>query len=113
MDAAAIVTLVTTAAGGAAGEAGRQAWASLLELVRRATGRAEPERVDPQDAEAVRALSTRIAERAAADPEFRQALETWAAERPRTQVTNTVGGSARITGPVIQAGEIKGDINLG
>ncbi|WP_419999630.1 hypothetical protein [Streptomyces boninensis] len=129
MDPAAIAPLVTAAASGAATEAGRRAWESLVGLFRRGAGggaevregeareadavEAEPleaEIVDPGDPAAVRTLAQRIAERAAADPEFQRALEAWAREHPPAQpVRNIVAGNAQVSGHVFQAG---GDITF-
>ncbi|GAA2629243.1 hypothetical protein [Streptomyces axinellae] len=139
MDIDAALTLARTAAasaaGGAATAAGQSAWESLLSLARRATGRgAEGQRdpggqgagaageltpVDPGDADQVRVLTGRLADRARADEEFAAQLRVWAEQHApalraeHSEVHNTVGGSAQVTGHVIQAGDIHGGINLG
>ncbi|NGN69566.1 hypothetical protein G5C51_37480 [Streptomyces sp. A7024] len=114
MDPAAIATLVTAAASGAAGEAGRRGWESLVGLFRRGRGDGQDvvqaELVDPGDEAAVRGLAERIAERAAADPEFHRALEDWArAHRPAPSVRNEISGNAQVSGHTFQAG---GDITF-
>ncbi|RJL31000.1 hypothetical protein [Bailinhaonella thermotolerans] len=114
MDATALAAIISALAGGAAGEAGKSAWNSLTALVRRRFGddSAELERRPPDEAAAG------LVWRAGADPEFGEALAEWmrdasALVQQRRDVTNTISGDARVTGPVIQAGDIHGSINLG
>ncbi|MGI5351631.1 hypothetical protein ACQEU8_26135 [Streptomyces sp. CA-250714] len=130
MDVAAALTLASTAAsaaaGGAASAAGQSAWQSLLSLVRRVGGRrdveADEERltaVDPADSEQVRVLTGWLGEQARADEEFAALLRGWAERHApalraeHSEVHNTVSGSATVNGPVIQARDIHGGINLG
>ncbi|WP_188192159.1 hypothetical protein [Nonomuraea sp. SYSU D8015] len=119
MDPSVIPTLaavISAIVGGAAGEVGKNAWTSLTALVRRRFG---------DDAPAVAALEgppeevTRaLVDHAQADSEFQQALTKWTVDTARLiqskhDVSNTIGGEARISGPVIQAGDVYGSINLG
>ncbi|MBO8190766.1 hypothetical protein ITI46_03505 [Streptomyces oryzae] len=131
MDVEAALALATTAAsaaaGGAATAAGQSAWESLLSLVRRVGGRrrdGESEEgrlsaVDPADSEQVRVLTGWLGEQARADEEFAALLRGWAERHApvlraeHSEVHNTVSGSAQVSGPVIQARDIQGGINLG
>lgn len=131
MDVDAALTLATTAAsaaaGGTASAAGQSAWESLLSLVRRVGGRrrdGEPAEgeltaVDPADETQVRMLTGWLGEQARADDEFAALLRGWAERHEpvlraeRSEVHNTVSGSARVRGSVIQARDIQGGINLG
>ncbi|WP_405626138.1 hypothetical protein OG933_07710 [Streptomyces sp. NBC_00016] len=129
------VALLAALAGGAGGEAGRQAWATLSELVRRpfrrdgngdgdedgdgntgapTAGSAEPELVrlaaHPDDAALARALSTALAVRAAADAEFRAGLVRWhqLAGSPHTgDVHNEISGGT-FNSPVLQGRDYSG-----
>lgn len=99
---------MTAAAQGGGSEAGRQAWASLASLVRRAFGRDTAEQegpplpLEPQDESQVRSLSALIYARALQDPAFAADFAEWcrqneAALRPTHVTTNIVGGNARVT----------------
>ncbi|RBQ17832.1 hypothetical protein DP939_23525 [Spongiactinospora rosea] len=112
----ALAAVISAAVGGAAGEAGKSAWTSLTSLVRRRFGRETAAELEPG------ANSTEMAEdlvnRAGADPEFARALAEWMSETSKVvqqkhDVVNVIGGEARITGPVVQAGDVFGSINLG
>lgn len=124
--AAALVSAAATAAGsGAAGEAGRHAWESLVGLVRRAAGRdrdaVDPEpAADPTDEAAIRVLVGQVVAGLRSDERFGEALRQWAdthrtvlrVDSPR--VSNEVSHGARVTGSVIQiSGDVTGDIHLG
>ncbi|NSC21050.1 hypothetical protein FM076_07425 [Streptomyces albus subsp. chlorinus] len=131
MDVGAALTLATTAAsaaaGGAASAAGQSAWESLLSLVRRVgglrrdgePGEGGPTAVDPADERQVRVLTGWLAEQADRDEEFAALLRGWAERHApalraeRSEVNNTVSGSAQVSGPVIQARDIHGGIHLG
>ncbi|MGY1434959.1 hypothetical protein [Streptomyces reniochalinae] len=133
MDIDAALTLATTAAsvaaGSAAGAAGQSAWESLLALARRVGGRRPdgapaPDEgglaaVDPSDEAQVRVLTSWLGEQARADEEFAALLRGWAERHApvlraeRSEVHNTVSGTAQVSGPVIQARDIHGGINLG
>lgn len=123
MDPSVIPTLaavISAIIGGAAGEAGKNAWTSLTALVRGRFGddaavTSAIERAGTRPAEETAEI---IAGHAATDPAFEESLGRWTAETVRLiqskhDVSNTVGGDARITGPVVQAGDVFGSINLG
>ncbi|HZG04517.1 MAG TPA: hypothetical protein VE546_13240 [Streptomyces sp.] len=122
MDVETALALASAAAGGAATEAGRHAWESLVALVRRATGRggaedpAVPDGADgTEDPEAV---TGRIVHLARTDEDFADRLCRWAETHRAAlridggQVHNTVSGSATVHGPVVQTGEIHGGITF-
>src|SRR3954452_23286929 len=99
---------------GAAGEAGKQAWTALADLVRRAFGgrdRSRPMRCiaeveeHPGDPARVDELAGALTAAAALDPDFAADLRQWLAEADQTGdgVTNIIGGSAEVHGNVIQA----------
>ncbi|MFI7243984.1 hypothetical protein [Streptomyces qinglanensis] len=131
MDVATALSLATaaaaSAAGGAADAAGQSAWESLLSLVRRVGGRrgdgdhgeGRLAVVDPADSGQVGALTGWLDEQARADEEFAALLRGWAERHApalraeRSEVRNTVSGSAQVQGPVIQARDIHGGVNLG
>ncbi|MGW5635988.1 hypothetical protein [Streptomyces sp. NPDC003832] len=117
------VGLLVALAGGAGGELGRNAWASLTALVRRpfrrdgggeedgpATGSGEAELArlaeNPDDQGTAQALSTTLAVRAALDAEFRAVLAAWQDQARRIPlddraVHNSVSGGVQ-HGPVLQ-----------
>ncbi|TMR22211.1 hypothetical protein ETD86_12255 [Nonomuraea turkmeniaca] len=123
MDPSVIPTLaavISAIIGGAAGEAGKNAWTSLTALIRRRFAdddavTAAIERAETRPAEETAEI---IAGRAATDPAFEEALHRWTVETARLvqskhDVSNTISGNARISGPVLQAGDVFGSINLG
>ncbi|MQY15407.1 hypothetical protein SRB5_55890 [Streptomyces sp. RB5] len=115
------VGVLAALAGGVGGELGRQAWATLSELVRRpfggqagasASGEAELVALAEAPAELARAeaLSVALAARAAVDPEFAAALDSWRGRIPASvegSVTNTVSGGTQY-GPVVQGRDFSG-----
>ncbi|MDX3067591.1 MULTISPECIES: hypothetical protein [Streptomyces] len=121
------VALLGALAGGAGGEAGRQAWAALTALVRSplrggqrdveepaGSGEAELVRLEeePADPAHARSLSTALSERAATDAEFSAALQRWhdQARLVRTgdgEVSNTISGGT-FSGPVLQGRDFSG-----
>lgn len=121
------VALLGALAGGAGGEAGRQAWTALTALVRRPfrggqraveesarSGEAELVRLveEPADPAHAQALSTALSERAARDTEFSAALHRWhdQARLVRTgdgEVSNTISGGT-FSGPVLQGRDFSG-----
>ncbi|MFF3328830.1 hypothetical protein ACFYWX_04595 [Streptomyces sp. NPDC002888] len=119
--------LLMALAGGTAGAAGQQIWASLRELVRRRpasgerTGEGELTALDEASDDTVRAreLAGVLALRAQQDPAFAQALEAWrraaeAVNRGRTgsgDVHNKISGST-FHGTVVQARDINGSLYL-
>jgi hypothetical protein len=120
MDPTVLTAIVSALVGGAAGEAGKSAWASLTTLVRRRFGSdstpvAALERADPDKPDEVAEILTDLA---GTDPEFEKDLQEWTTEakriiQQRRDVSNTISGEAQITGPVVQAGDIHGSINFG
>ncbi|MBT2675276.1 hypothetical protein J7E95_31640 [Streptomyces sp. ISL-14] len=120
--------LLMALAGGTAGAAGQQIWASLRELVRRrpsgqaSSGEGELTALDAaaDDGERARELAEVLARRAGQDPAFAQALETW---RHRAEawddgltgtgdVHNEISGGT-FQGPVVQARDINGPLTFG
>ena len=122
-----LTSLVTGVLGGAAGEAGKQAWQRLASLVRDRFGRDDPttralEQVDlvADDHQMVEAVSGVLAQRlsdaARRDPRFAEQLRAWMADATQVinadgDVTNTITGS-RIGGTVVQARDI-GNVSFG
>nr|WP_231905738.1 hypothetical protein [Streptomyces davaonensis] len=129
--------LLMALAAGTAGAAGQQIWESLRGLLRRrAPGEAPTGEVSSGEAELValgrsaddadraRELANVLALRAAQDPAFAQALESWRQEaeawdgaRPARptgsgDVHNEISGGD-FKGPVIQARDINGPLNFG
>ncbi|GAB2613596.1 hypothetical protein GCM10027168_52840 [Streptomyces capparidis] len=115
------VAVLAALAGGAGGEFGRQTWAGLTALIRRPFRRGEdtdpaaPTGEDelaalaqaPDDSSRAAALHDALRARAAADPEFGQALREWwaqaqqAAPTGRGDVHNVVRDTT-VNGPMIQ-----------
>jgi hypothetical protein len=111
--------------GGVTGEAGKDTWAALTGLVKKTFGRrselaeatGELER-DPGNQARLEALAESLVAEARRDPEFAVALRGWLAGARRTSsgdgdVTNVIGGSAQIGGPVVQGRDFTGDITFG
>ncbi|MFC7592060.1 hypothetical protein ACFQYP_56330 [Nonomuraea antimicrobica] len=115
-----MAAVISAIIGGAAGEAGKGAWTSLTTLVRRRFGdddtvTAAIERAETRPVEETAQI---IANYATDDPAFAEELRRWSAESARLvqskhDVSNTISGDARITGPVLQTGDVFGSINLG
>ncbi|MEU8651429.1 hypothetical protein [Streptomyces sp. NPDC048737] len=120
--------LLMALAGGTAGAAGQQIWASLRGLVRRTPSGEEPsgegelaaldEAVD--DAERAGELAEVLVRRAEQDPAFAQALETWRRRAEAWDGARTGPGDARnhirggtFHGPVVQARDINGPLHFG
>ncbi|MFD3734283.1 hypothetical protein [Streptomyces sp. NPDC058632] len=123
------VGLLVALATGAAGEAGRQLWTGLTDLVGRGRGADEAEEGDavptvtgeaelalftrePQDPERARSLRDALALRAEHDPAFRGSLTQWhqQAQALRTgdgRTTNTISGGT-VNGPVLQGRDFSG-----
>jgi hypothetical protein len=129
------IGLLAALAGGAGGEAGKQAWTALAELVRRPLRRrpaqdGDPEHGDPDDGAfpelaalqqaphdpaRARALSDALTERAARDPEFSRSLLAWAEHARSLRIAegtthNTITGT--VHGGAVQARDI-GSITFG
>ncbi|PZG40962.1 hypothetical protein C1I98_22245 [Spongiactinospora gelatinilytica] len=115
----ALAAVISAVVGGAAGEAGKSAWTSLTSLVRRRFGRETAAELEPGANSTSTEMAEDLVNRAGADPEFARALAAWMSETSRVvqqqkhDVVNVIGGEARITGPVVQAGDVFGSINLG
>ncbi|SCE72712.1 hypothetical protein GA0070216_101604 [Micromonospora matsumotoense] len=104
-------------------DAGREALASLMHLVRRkATGHRElraslvAEPTSPEGDDRAVELRRALGDAAARDPDFDQELRRrWATFQQATvradAVTNTVSG--QVTGPVVQARDISGGVHVG
>ena len=120
--------LLAAIAGGAGGEAGRQAWAGLGALVRRPFRRGSDDAAAPAvssgelelaalgqmpaDPARAQALSTALAVRAAVDADFRSRLAAWQeqAKQVRTgdgDVSNTISGGTQ-HGAVLQGRDFSG-----
>ncbi|MDX2676773.1 hypothetical protein [Streptomyces soliscabiei] len=121
--------LLAALAGGAGGEAGRQAWSGLAALVRRpfqrsanesaaaspvSSGEVELTRLANAPANAVYAqtLSTALAVRAALDDDFSSRLQQWheQAKLARTgdgKTSNSISGGT-FNGPVLQGRDFSG-----
>lgn len=112
----ALAAVISAIVGGAAGEAGKNAWTSLTGLVRRRFGDDAVAAIETAQTPEETARS--LVERAQEDAEFGQNLTSWTTETARLvqtkhDVSNTISGDARITGPVLQAGDVFGSINFG
>lgn len=124
--------LLMALAGGTAGAAGQQIWASLRDLVRRRPSAGEPRGegeltslADAADSPTrARELADVLALRARQDPAFAQALDTWRREAEALDGTaigtQTGAGDVRneVSGgtfqePVVQARDINGPLRFG
>lgn len=116
--------LLVAVATGAAGEAGKQLWTRLTELVGRRPEREENAPLpvgsaellsfhqDPQDLDRAGALSSALASRAENDATFRNELAQWhqQAQNLRTgdgETSNTISGGT-VNGPVLQGRDFSG-----
>jgi len=120
--------LLMALAGGTAGAAGQQIWASLRDLVRRRPPAGEPrgegELVSLGEASdsptRARQLADVLELRARQDPAFAQALDTWRREAEALDSRPTGAGDVRneisggtFQGPVIQTRDINGPLHFG
>ncbi|WP_405536067.1 hypothetical protein OG787_21375 [Streptomyces sp. NBC_00075] len=120
--------LLMALAGGTAGAAGQQIWASLRDLVRRRPTDGEPRGegeltslADAADSPTrARELADVLALRARQDPDFARALDTWRREAEALEGASTGAGDVRnevsggtIQGPVVQARDINGPLHFG
>ncbi|MEU6057240.1 hypothetical protein [Streptomyces sp. NPDC047097] len=120
--------LLMALAGGTAGAAGQQIWASLRGLVARRPEGREARGEDElnalaqtaDDTERARQLADVLALRAAQDPAFATALGEWRRRaEPLAAPSHTGTGDVRnevsgtVHGPLIQARDVHGSIHLG
>lgn len=120
--------LLMALAGGTAGAAGQQIWASLRDLVTRRRSGAEPSgegeltalAQQADSGERARELSEALALRARQDPAFAEALEAWRREAETLEPTRTGPGDVHneisggtVHGNVVQARDIHGSIHFG
>jgi hypothetical protein len=115
----ALAGVVSQVLGGAAGEAGKQAWDNLVTLVRRLLPGTSAETAlattAPGDGAAATRTSQALVDAATADPAFAAALDGWyrqAVTLVGGNVTNIISGDARISGNVMQARDIHGPITF-
>ena len=113
--AALVLGCVKSAVGSASQDAGKQAWQSLVALIRKA--RRQPDAVvEPTETEA-ETLATTLVEAAEQDPEFAAELRGWVElvgtiAGGNDNVTNTISDGAHIKGNVVQARDISGSITF-
>ena len=121
MDSISLSTLVGLITQSAAGAAGKSAWETLAGLASRAFGgrqRADAALRKAKDGESGGALELAgyLVQAAAIDPDLARLLRTWISETESAKnaeiVINTISGSARITGHVVQARDI-GSVHIG
>lgn len=117
----ALVAVLSKVLDGAAGQVGGQLWQSLTSLVKRACRHDEtrtaidalPSRAE--DSAAVDQLAEALVAEARENPAADTELRRWLAETTRTlnqsNVSNTVHGN--VSGNVVQARDIHGDIRFG
>jgi hypothetical protein len=123
--ASALVAVLTKVFDGATSEAGKEIWTALTRSVKKAFGRGSgpveaTEEVErhPGDQARIEALAESLAAEARRDPEFATDLRHWLTNARRDfntdgDVTNMIGGSAQIGGPVVQGRDFTGDITFG
>jgi hypothetical protein len=121
----ALVAVLMKVFDGATGEAGKEIWSSLTGLVKKTFGQAsEPAEATeeleqhPGDQARIEVLAESLAAEAQRDPEFATDLRRWLADMRWDSsgdgdVTNMIGGSARIGGPVVQGRDFTGEITFG
>ncbi len=120
-----LATAVMPLVNGVAGEAGKQAWRSLVDLVRRTFDRdseavhavAELE-ASPSDASRVQMTAETLVVAAERDSAFAGALRSWVDEAqalcpPDNRVTNVIAGDAQVQGNVVQGRDFSGPITFG
>lgn len=119
MDAISVDALTALIVQAAAGEAGKNTWAGLLALGRRAfkrshAARGELERAAAGDHQAATQAAEHLVAQSRLDPAVGEALRAWMSEALAQvgQVTNVVSGEARIRGNVVQARDIQGPITF-
>ncbi|MCO5972158.1 hypothetical protein [Actinoallomurus soli] len=122
LSVSALVTLLSKIFDGATDKVGEQLWDDLTSVVRRVFGRrstsveaAKRLGERPGDVDATRALAEALIADSARDPQGAAQIRHWVAraERalaPEGSATNTIDGS--VTGNVVQARDIRGDITF-
>lgn len=123
MDAIAADLLTTTVvplASGAAGAAGKQAWASLVAFIRGRFGGDAAPMAEALEQHPDRARAEEFADRlvhlAGQDREFDGWLRRWlhdAAPLTHQKVVNVVSGTAHVSGGLVQAHTINGSLTFG
>ncbi|WP_433528320.1 hypothetical protein ACQPYA_18395 [Micromonospora sp. CA-263727] len=121
MTATVLAATVVPLASGAAGEAGKQAWNSLLSAVRRRFGRdaaAIESAVATGDAGHVESVMGEVVRLAEHDAGFAEWLSEWARDaaslpHQHADVLNVIGEQAEITGGLVQAHTINGPVTFG
>lgn len=118
-----LAATVVPLASGAAGEAGKQAWSSLVSCLktRFAPDQAPTDAVvleQRPDAANGEVLGTRLVELAQRDREFAEWLHVWLRDAAplagnQASVVNVVGNSAQITGGLVQTHTVTGSISFG
>jgi hypothetical protein len=116
---------ITSVAAGAGGEAGKQAWSSLVALVHKTFRRGSPPNeslaaleIAPGDQDQGAALATALVDRAANDKDLAVDLRAWFSNAQRClhvsgdQTTNIIEGKAKIYGPVLQGRNFTGPIRF-
>lgn len=121
----ALVAVLTKMFDGAGSEAGKEIWTSLSGLAKKVFGRGsesveaiEDLERQPGDQARIEALAGSLVVQAERDPEFAADLRCWLADARQVasgdgDVTNVIGGSARIGGPVVQGRDFTGGITFG
>ncbi|MGH3908327.1 MAG: hypothetical protein ACRDTE_29705 [Pseudonocardiaceae bacterium] len=120
----ALTTAITAAARGAAGEAGKQTWNTLTNLVRKAFGLHSPPGTDltalrstPDNEHRAVELATALTTRAREQQAFADALIDWLTTVQRDldlsegKITNTVSGD--VHGSILQGRDFSGPITFG
>lgn len=119
MDPISVDALTALIVRAAAGEAGKNAWAGLLTLARRAFKRSHAaqgalEQAASGDREAAGQAAEHLVAQSRLDPAVAEALSAWVtdARSGASEVINTISGEARIQGNVVQARDIDGSITF-
>ncbi len=119
MDAISVDALTAMIVQAAAGEAGKNTWAALLALGRRAFKRSHAaqralERATTGDHQAATQAAEHLVSQSRLDPAVDEALRAWMIDAlgQAAAATNIVSGEARIHGNVVQARDIQGPITF-
>jgi hypothetical protein len=119
MDAISVDALTALILQAAAGEAGKNTWAGLLALARRAFKRSQAaqgalEQAASGDQQAATQAAEHLVAQSRLDPAVGEALRAWMTHALAQvgQVTNVVSGEARVRGSVVQARDIQGPVTF-